>query len=92
MRFLMFNTIHCDWQALLRKTEAEVQQMIQERLKKVDDIKHTTELNKVSLSVYVCLTWSASAELTCTDVSLSFRQCSDPCELRYSLQLFAAEA
>uniref|UniRef100_A0A673GAD9 E3 ubiquitin-protein ligase TRIM39-like n=1 Tax=Sinocyclocheilus rhinocerous TaxID=307959 RepID=A0A673GAD9_9TELE len=34
--------------ALLRKTEAEVQQMIQERLKKVDDIKHTIELNKSS--------------------------------------------
>uniref|UniRef100_A0A8C1WWV6 Si:dkey-46i9.6 n=1 Tax=Cyprinus carpio TaxID=7962 RepID=A0A8C1WWV6_CYPCA len=34
--------------ALLRKTEAEVQQMIQERLKKVDDIKHSIELNKSS--------------------------------------------
>ncbi|XP_048041296.1 E3 ubiquitin-protein ligase TRIM39 isoform X2 [Megalobrama amblycephala] len=32
--------------ALLRKTEAEVQQMIQERLKKVDDFKHSIELNK----------------------------------------------
>ncbi|XP_048041294.1 E3 ubiquitin-protein ligase TRIM58 isoform X1 [Megalobrama amblycephala] len=34
--------------ALLRKTEAEVQQMIQERLKKVDDFKHSIELNKSS--------------------------------------------
>uniref|UniRef100_A0A673IGT2 E3 ubiquitin-protein ligase TRIM58-like n=1 Tax=Sinocyclocheilus rhinocerous TaxID=307959 RepID=A0A673IGT2_9TELE len=34
--------------ALFRKTEAEVQQMIQERLNKVDDIKHSLELNKSS--------------------------------------------
>ncbi|XDV17652.1 hypothetical protein PO909_023483 [Leuciscus waleckii] len=34
--------------ALLRKTETEVQQMIQDRLKKVDDIKHSIELNKSS--------------------------------------------
>ncbi|XP_017317138.1 E3 ubiquitin-protein ligase TRIM39 [Ictalurus punctatus] len=34
--------------ALLRKTEAEVQQMIQERLKKVENIKHSVELNKHS--------------------------------------------
>ncbi|KAI2643045.1 E3 ubiquitin-protein ligase TRIM39 [Labeo rohita] len=33
--------------ALLRKTETEVQQMIQERLKKVDDIKQSIELNKL---------------------------------------------
>ncbi|XP_015456211.3 E3 ubiquitin-protein ligase TRIM39 [Astyanax mexicanus] len=32
----------------LRKTESEVQQMIQERLKKVEDIKHCVELNKSS--------------------------------------------
>ncbi|XP_051988369.1 E3 ubiquitin-protein ligase TRIM58-like [Xyrauchen texanus] len=34
--------------ALLRKTGAEVQQMIQERLKKVDDIKHSIDLHKSS--------------------------------------------
>ncbi|KAI5622255.1 E3 ubiquitin-protein ligase TRIM58-like [Silurus asotus] len=34
--------------ALLRKKEAEVQQMIQLRLKKVEDIKHSIELNKHS--------------------------------------------
>ncbi|KAK1792633.1 hypothetical protein P4O66_012564, partial [Electrophorus voltai] len=34
--------------AQMRKTEAEVQQMIQERLKKVKDIKHCVELNKSS--------------------------------------------
>lgn len=34
--------------ALLRKTETEVQHMIQDRLKKVDDIKHSIELNKSS--------------------------------------------
>ncbi|XP_026990706.2 uncharacterized protein LOC113635460 [Tachysurus fulvidraco] len=37
-----------DKKALLRKTEAEVQQMIQERLQKVEDIKHCIELNKHS--------------------------------------------
>ncbi|XP_051580312.1 E3 ubiquitin-protein ligase TRIM58-like [Myxocyprinus asiaticus] len=34
--------------ALLRKTEAEVHQMIQLRLQKVDDIKHSIDLNKSS--------------------------------------------
>ncbi|XP_073715748.1 E3 ubiquitin-protein ligase TRIM39 [Misgurnus anguillicaudatus] len=34
--------------ALLRKTEAEVQHMIHERLKKVKDFKHSIELNKAS--------------------------------------------
>ncbi|GAA6088968.1 uncharacterized protein si:dkey-46i9.6, partial [Tachysurus ichikawai] len=37
-----------DKKALLRKTEAEVQQMIRERLQKVEDIKHCIELNKHS--------------------------------------------
>ncbi|XP_028841009.1 E3 ubiquitin-protein ligase TRIM39 [Denticeps clupeoides] len=32
----------------LRKTEGEVQQMIQDRLKKVEEIKHSVELNKNS--------------------------------------------
>ncbi|XP_066515965.1 E3 ubiquitin-protein ligase TRIM39 [Hoplias malabaricus] len=32
----------------LRKTEADVQQMIQERMKKVEDIRHCVELNKSS--------------------------------------------
>ncbi|MEQ2251388.1 hypothetical protein ILYODFUR_010436 [Ilyodon furcidens] len=34
--------------ALLKKTEIDVQQMIQDRVKKVDEIKHSLELNKVS--------------------------------------------
>ncbi|XP_062865202.1 uncharacterized protein LOC134327062 [Trichomycterus rosablanca] len=34
--------------ALLRKTEAEVQQMIQERLNKVEDVRQSVELNKQS--------------------------------------------
>ncbi|XP_036001902.1 zinc finger protein RFP-like isoform X1 [Fundulus heteroclitus] len=34
--------------ALLKKTEIDVQQMIQERVKKVEEIKHSVELNKVS--------------------------------------------
>ncbi|KAI7814332.1 E3 ubiquitin-protein ligase TRIM7-like [Triplophysa rosa] len=34
--------------ALLRKTEAEVQKMIQERMKKVEDFKHSIELNQAS--------------------------------------------
>ncbi|XP_049338708.1 zinc finger protein RFP-like [Astyanax mexicanus] len=31
----------------LEKTQAEVQQMIQERLKKIEEIKHSVELNKI---------------------------------------------
>ncbi|KAM9827421.1 uncharacterized protein ACB057_017814 [Neosynchiropus ocellatus] len=34
--------------ALLKKTELDVQQMIQQRVKKVEEIKHSIELNKVS--------------------------------------------
>uniref|UniRef100_A0A3B5LJM9 Si:dkey-46i9.6 n=1 Tax=Xiphophorus couchianus TaxID=32473 RepID=A0A3B5LJM9_9TELE len=34
--------------ALLKKTEIDVQQMIQDRVKKVEEIKHSVELNKVS--------------------------------------------
>ncbi|XP_015229119.1 PREDICTED: zinc finger protein RFP-like isoform X2 [Cyprinodon variegatus] len=34
--------------ALLKKTEIDVQQMIQERVKKVEEIKQSVELNKVS--------------------------------------------
>ncbi|XP_053349271.1 E3 ubiquitin-protein ligase TRIM47-like [Clarias gariepinus] len=35
----------------MEKTRAEVQQMIQERLKKIEEIKHSVELNNVSLSL-----------------------------------------
>ncbi|CDQ68442.1 unnamed protein product [Oncorhynchus mykiss] len=35
-----------DKKAQLKKTEIEVQQMIQERLKKMEEIKHSAELNK----------------------------------------------
>ncbi|XP_023837656.1 E3 ubiquitin-protein ligase TRIM39 [Salvelinus sp. IW2-2015] len=37
-----------DKKAQLKKTEIDVQQMIQERLKKVEEIKHSVELNKSS--------------------------------------------
>lgn len=37
-------------QALLKKTEIDVQQMIQDRVKKVEEIKHSVELNKASRS------------------------------------------
>lgn len=36
-------------QAQLKKTEIDVQQMIQDRETKVEEIKHCVELNKVSL-------------------------------------------
>uniref|UniRef100_A0A3P9QA47 Si:dkey-46i9.6 n=1 Tax=Poecilia reticulata TaxID=8081 RepID=A0A3P9QA47_POERE len=36
--------------ALLKKTEIDVQQMIQDRVKKVEEIKHSVELNKASPS------------------------------------------
>lgn len=35
-------------QAQLKRTEIDVQQMIQDRVKKVEEIKHSVELNKVS--------------------------------------------
>lgn len=35
-------------QAQLKRTEIDVQQMIQDRVKKVEEIKHSLELNKVS--------------------------------------------
>lgn len=35
-------------QAQLKRTEIDVQQMMQDRVKKVEDIKHCVELNKVS--------------------------------------------
>ncbi|XP_055085124.1 E3 ubiquitin-protein ligase TRIM39 isoform X2 [Periophthalmus magnuspinnatus] len=37
-----------DKKALLKRTEMEVQQMIQDRVKKVEEIKHAMELNKAS--------------------------------------------
>lgn len=35
-------------QAQLKRTEIDVQQMIQDRVKKVEEIKQSVELNKVS--------------------------------------------
>ncbi|KAK7910363.1 hypothetical protein WMY93_015047 [Mugilogobius chulae] len=37
-----------DKKALLKRTEMDVQQMIQDRVKKVEEIKHSLELNKAS--------------------------------------------
>ncbi|XP_030018105.1 E3 ubiquitin-protein ligase TRIM39 isoform X2 [Sphaeramia orbicularis] len=37
-----------DKKALLKRTEIDVQQMIQDRVKKVEEIKHSVELNKAS--------------------------------------------
>lgn len=35
-------------QAQLKRTEIDVQQKIQDRVKKVEEIRHSVELNKVS--------------------------------------------
>lgn len=40
-------------QAQLKKTEVDVQQMIRDRVKKVEEIKHSLEQNKVSNGVKV---------------------------------------
>lgn len=39
---------HAVVQAQLKRTEIDVQQMIQDRVKKVEEIKQSVELNKVS--------------------------------------------
>lgn len=45
-------------QAQLKRTGIDVQQMIQDRVKKVEEIKHSVELNKVSF--YLCMATSQS--------------------------------
>lgn len=37
----------CDVQAQMKRIEDDVQQMIQERLQKVEEIKHSVEISKV---------------------------------------------
>lgn len=51
-------------QAQLKRTEIDVQQMIQDRVKKVEEIKHSVELNKVGSPLIICSAQLIASEST----------------------------
>lgn len=77
-------------QAQLKRTGIDVQQMIQDRVKKVEEIKHSVELNKVSF--YLCMATSQSTLTWLFNMHVLFAlyfQASAQREIEESMQVFS---